>query len=133
MMLSSKLALAGSLLATAVASTQNITISDLSTGASCACTQLASNYGSLVLTSNSTDYTAEATDYWDVRADLLPGCIFMPTEADQVADAVLIFTSCGAQFAIRGGGHMNVNTILPVTLMRKFLLTDDTVSWLQQH
>ena len=131
-MLSSKLSLAVSLLATAVTSARNITIADLSTGASCACTQLASNYGSLVLTSNSTDYTAEATDYWDIRADLLPGCIFMPTEADQVADAVSIFTSCGAQFAIRGGGHMNVNTTLPV-IMRKFLLTDDTVSWFQQY
>ena len=128
MMLSSKLSLAGSLLAAAIASAQNITVADLSTGASCACSQLASNYGSLVLTSNSTDYTAEATDYWDVRANLLPGCIFMPIDAGQVADAVSIFASCGTQFAIRGGGHMNVSTILPV-IMRKFLLTD-TVSWL---
>ena len=107
-MLTSKLSLAGSLLATVVVSAQNLTVADLATGANCACTKLASTYGSLVLTSNSTNYTAESIAYWDVRADLLPGCIFLPTGADQVADAVSIFTSCGAQFAVRGGGHMNV-------------------------
>jgi hypothetical protein len=119
-MLSLKLSLAGSLLAAVATSAQNITIADLSTGAKCACTQLASNYGSLVLTSNSTTYTEEVTDYWDVRADLLPRCVFMPTQADQVADAVLAFISCGAQFAIRGGGHMNVHNILPVDIIRSF-------------
>ena len=118
----SKLSLAGSLLAAVVASAQNVTIANLTTGASCACSQLASNYGSLVITSNSANYTAEATDYWDIRADLLPGCIFMPLDADQVADAVSTFTSCGAQFAIRGGGHMNVcTTSYPWLLMSNFL------------
>jgi hypothetical protein len=104
----SKLSLVGGLLAAALSSAQNITVADLTTGANCACTRLASSYGSQLITSNSSSYTAEATDYWDVRADLLPGCIFMPTDADQVADAVSTFTSCGTQFAIRGGGHMNV-------------------------
>ena len=120
MMLSSKLFLTGSLLAAVIVSAQNLTIASLSAGASCACTQLASNYGSLVLFSNSTNYTAEAMNYWDVRADLLPGCIFMPSEADQVADAVSTFTSCGAQFAIRGGGHMNVHD-LPADLNEELL------------
>jgi hypothetical protein len=104
----SKLSLAGCLLAAAVTSAQNLTIANLTAGANCACTQLASTYGGQVLTSNSTNYTAEATDYWDIRADLLPGCIFSPANADEVAAAVSTFISCGAQFAIRGGGHMNV-------------------------
>jgi hypothetical protein len=107
----SKLALAGGLLVAAVTSAQSITIANLATGADCACTRLANTYGDLVLTSSSTNYTAEATDYWDVRADLLPGCIFSPSNADEVADAVNVFTLCGAQFAIRGGGHMNVRAI----------------------
>jgi hypothetical protein len=89
-------------------SSQNITIADLSSGASCACAHLTSKYGNLVLAPNSTQYTAEATDFWDVRSDLLPRCIFLPAKADQVAEAVSTFVSCGAQFAIRGGGHMNV-------------------------
>jgi hypothetical protein len=118
----SKLSLASSLLAAAVVSAQNVAVADLTTSTCCACTQLASNYGSLVITSNSANYTAEATDYWDIRADLLPGCIFMPSDADQVADAVSTLTSCGAQFAIRGGGHMNVcTTSYPWVLMRNFL------------
>ncbi|RDW85983.1 hypothetical protein BP5796_04308 [Coleophoma crateriformis] len=115
-MLFSKSSLSGSLLAAAVANAQNVTSSnttstipsvDLLTGANCACTQLAAQYGSLVLTSNSTNYTAETINYWDTRADLLPSCIFMPTDADQISTAVNTFTSCGTQFAIRGGGHMS--------------------------
>ena len=94
-------------------SSQNISIADLNSGASCACTHLTSKYGSLVIAPNSTQYTAEATDFWDVRSDLLPLCIFMPAKADQVAEAVSIFVSCGAQFAIRGGGHMNVGNAGP--------------------
>jgi hypothetical protein len=85
-----------------------IPVVSLSEGAGCACSQLATEYGTSVLYSDSTNYTVEAIDYWDVRADLLPACIFLPTEADQVASAVSIIGSCGAQFAIRGGGHMNV-------------------------
>ena len=94
--------------------TPAITIANLNDGASCACNQLAAKYGSLVLTSSSTNYTAEVTDYWDVRASLLPKCVFMPADADEVAHAVSVFTSCGSQFAIRGGGHMNVCNILSI-------------------
>lgn len=107
----SKFSFASSLLAAALASAQNISTGDLLTGACCACTQLAATYGDLLITSDSSDYTAEATAYWDLRADLLPQCIFMPTDATQVAAAVSTFTSCGAQFAIRGGGHMNVSLV----------------------
>lgn len=112
-------------------SAQNLTITNLTTGANCACTQLASTYGDLVILPNSTNYTAEATDYWDIRADLLPGCIFMPSDASQVADAVSTFVSCGAQFAIRGGGHMNFpgsNNINEGVLLALNNLTDLTIA-----
>ncbi|KAI0466806.1 FAD binding domain protein [Xylaria cf. heliscus] len=79
----------------------------LAEGASCACSQLTAQYGSGVLGVNSTDYTTEATRYWDIRADLSPSCIFLPGNAQEVANAVGIISSCGAQFAVRGGGHMN--------------------------
>ncbi|RDW94972.1 hypothetical protein BP5796_00735 [Coleophoma crateriformis] len=112
-MQSFKASLAGCLMAAAtVCASSVVTVAELSTGATCACTQLASTYGSLLLTSNSTTYTAESIDYWDVRADLLPGCIFKPTTANQVADAVSTLVSCGAQFAVRGGGHMNVSNMI---------------------
>ncbi|KAH8669057.1 hypothetical protein BX600DRAFT_435563 [Xylariales sp. PMI_506] len=105
-MASKILLVSGVLMAAGVCGTQ-IPVASLADGASCACTQLAAQYPSIVLTSNSTNYTTEITDFWDVRSDLEPACVFLPTEADQVADAVSTFTSCGAQFAIRGGGHMN--------------------------
>ncbi|KAH8805327.1 putative FAD-binding oxidoreductase [Xylogone sp. PMI_703] len=125
-----KLSFAGWLLATST-SAQNITIANLNDGARCACAELASKYGGLLLSANSTAYMAEATDYWDLRADLLPRCIFTPTAADQVASAVSIFTSCGAQFAVRGGGHMNVpgsNNIDGGVLLALNNLTDITLA-----
>jgi hypothetical protein len=105
----SKFILRSSLSVATLACAQQLPIVSLSVGASCACTQLSAQYGGLVLYSNSTNYTTEVTDYWDVRADLLPECVFLPTNADQVANAVSLLASCGSQFAIRGGGHMNVN------------------------
>ncbi|TVY73440.1 putative FAD-linked oxidoreductase, partial [Lachnellula suecica] len=101
----SSLLFAGGLLVASLSFAQKVTVADLATGADCACTQLAAKYE--ILTSNSTNYTAEATNQWDIKSNLLPGCIYLPTNADEVADAVSIFVSCGAQFAIRGGGHMN--------------------------
>lgn len=81
---------------------------NLTTAAAAACEALSTSYSSQVLFPNSTNYTAQATDYWDVRADLTPACIFLPTTADQVADAVKTLGAANAQFAVRGGGHMNV-------------------------
>ncbi|KAJ9143018.1 FAD-binding domain-containing protein [Pleurostoma richardsiae] len=80
---------------------------NLTSGANCACTRLSAQYNASVLFETSANYTAETTAYWDVRSDLEPLCIFLPEDADQVAEAVRIFSSCGTQFAVRGGGHMN--------------------------
>jgi hypothetical protein len=75
----------------------------------CACSQLQSLYPSALLTPESANYTAEATNFWDIRSNLSPACIFLPSIADQVEKAVRIFNKCNAPFAIRGGGHMNVS------------------------
>ncbi|KUJ16972.1 FAD-binding domain-containing protein [Mollisia scopiformis] len=109
----SKLALV--LAAATFASAQNITVANLTTGANCACTELAATYGDLVITSNASTYTAEATDYWDIRADLLPGCIFMPTDADQVAVKILT----PPQFPgsnINGGVLLALNNMTTITI-----------------
>jgi hypothetical protein len=95
----------------AVASADGVPSVSLETGAACACTKLSAKYGNEILTSNSTNYTEEATAYWDIRSDLSPKCIFLPKDADEVADAIATVYSCGAQFAIRGGGHMNVGRL----------------------
>jgi hypothetical protein len=91
-------------LATLVAAKWNISV----TGTSCACAQLESCYPDKLVLPSSANYTVEATSYWDIRSDLHPSCIFLPTTADEVANAVKILTHCDAHFAVRGGGHMNV-------------------------
>lgn len=98
-------------LATAVSNSSSIGLpADISStkGASCACKRL-SHTSKDVIFPNNANYTTQAADkYWDVRADLSPACIFLPSSADEVSKAISIFGSCNAQFAVRGGGHMNV-------------------------
>ncbi|KAH6990268.1 FAD binding domain protein [Ilyonectria destructans] len=113
------------------ASADQLPTVSLSTGASCACSKLSAEYGNSVLASNSANYTTEATAVWDIRSYLSPKCIFLPKDADQVADALSIFSSCGSQFAVRGGGHMNfpgANNIDGGVLMALSELADITVA-----
>lgn len=77
-------------------------------GTTCACQQLEARYGNSVLYPTSSNYTEEVTNYWDVRSDLSPTCIFLPSDASGVVDAVSVFSQCSTEFAVRGGGHMNV-------------------------
>lgn len=112
--------LALSLAATATAS-QTPMVS-LEAGAACACTKLASQFPpSSVLFSNSTGYTDETLAYWDRRAVLDPRCIFLPASAEQVATGMDMISSCGAQFAVRAGGHMNVSHLHSLTRLNEHL------------
>ncbi|KAF4962772.1 hypothetical protein FSARC_9176 [Fusarium sarcochroum] len=79
-----------------------------STGSSEACSQLASSFTSQdVLFPNSSHYDAERKNFWDQRSAAFPACIVFPNSANQVAEAIEILHSTKAEFAIRGGGHMN--------------------------
>ncbi|GKZ78877.1 hypothetical protein AnigIFM56816_002707 [Aspergillus niger] len=116
-------------------STTTISTVDLETGAKCACTKLAGLYSNLVLYPESANYTSQATSYWDIRADLDPACIFLPTSAEQVADAVGLFATCGTQFAVRGGGHMNYpgsnningGVLLAFDNMKQYRVNNETI------
>jgi FAD/FMN-containing dehydrogenase len=82
---------------------------ELTKGAVCACSKLSRAYSGII-SPNGANYTAQAADaYWDVRANLSPACIFLPSTADEISKALDIFQTCDAQFAVRGGGHMNVS------------------------
>lgn len=75
----------------------------------CACKALLQSFGDNVILPGQANYTYQTVDYfWDIRADLSPACVFVPQTANAVAGALKIFNSCNAQFAVRGGGHMNV-------------------------
>ncbi|KAM0325420.1 hypothetical protein ACHAQA_007406 [Verticillium albo-atrum] len=77
-------------------------------GVKCACNQLETAYPDALLRPNSTDYDTQRINVWDKRSNLAPVCIFLPKTTESAADGIGIFNTCGAQFAIRGGGHMNV-------------------------
>lgn len=94
---------------TGTSATTSLGSFNITRGAACACHKLSHTSGGVILP-NSANYTAQAADsYWDIRADLSPTCIFLPATADEVAHALEVFVSCDAQFAVRGGGHMNVS------------------------
>ncbi|KAI0147047.1 hypothetical protein GGR57DRAFT_477713 [Xylariaceae sp. FL1272] len=96
-------------LAAAMSNVVSVPSVPLSQGAACACFQLSAQFApNAVLFKNSSAYHVEAVNYYDLRADLLPACIVLPSDADQVATAVSTMSSCGAQFAIRAVGHCNV-------------------------
>jgi hypothetical protein len=79
-------------------------------GASCACAKLSRSIPGSVILPGSTNYTTQTVDnYWDIRADLSPACVLVPSSASEVSQALKIITSCDSQFAVRGGGHMNVS------------------------
>ncbi|KAJ5536570.1 hypothetical protein N7513_009756 [Penicillium frequentans] len=132
-------ALASASLSAAVSVGSSIT-TDLGTftltkGAACACAKLSRSFVG-VISPNGANYTLQAADrYWDVRADLSPACIFLPSTPKQVAEAVSIFESCNAQFAIRGGGHMNYpgsnnidgGVLMPLEKLNKVKVNADTV------
>lgn len=86
-------------------------------GSTCACTILNGLFRGKVLFPGSAAYTAEATHYWDLRADLSPKCVFVPATASDVAKGVVALNVCQSQFAIRAGGHMPVGFPAPLFSM----------------
>ncbi|KAL4861792.1 hypothetical protein BDV12DRAFT_59347 [Aspergillus spectabilis] len=100
--------IATAMLASATSSTATIDPS-AAKHVACACLRLSHSFPKRIIYPGSENYTTQATDaYWDKRAALSPACIVVPNTADEVATAVDVISSCNAQFAIRGGGHMNV-------------------------
>ncbi|KAF7895725.1 uncharacterized protein EAF01_009687 [Botrytis porri] len=73
----------------------------------CACSQLSTTYPEHLYFPSTSNYTHYNLEAWDIRTNADPACIFSPIDADQAAAGVGIITTCDAQFAIRGGGHMN--------------------------
>ncbi|KAL5358520.1 hypothetical protein BJX96DRAFT_182956 [Aspergillus floccosus] len=72
-----------------------------------ACSALFAAYPTQILFPNSTNYLSETREFWDIRSNLHPLCIFFPQTGDDVAEAMRTVHASDAQFAVRGGGHMN--------------------------
>lgn len=61
-----------------------------------------------VLFPGSTAYQAEDTQFYDLREDLSPKCIFVPANTNDVVKGVVALEVCKSEFAIRGASHMPV-------------------------
>ncbi|KAK7754346.1 hypothetical protein SLS62_003639 [Diatrype stigma] len=94
------------LLAAAAKATQ-VTNNTFASRVNCACTELSQKLPDSVLVPTSANFTTETKHFWDIRSAVSPACMFFPTSADEVSEGVATLTSCNAEFAIRGGGHMN--------------------------
>ncbi|KAF2219594.1 FAD binding domain-containing protein [Elsinoe ampelina] len=103
-------------------------------GPLCACSQLSALNASNYVAKDSTDYQTENLKVWDKRSNQSPACIYLPTTADDAAEAVSILNSCNAVFALRGGGHMNYpgsnnidgGVLLSLNRMDELQLSNDT-------
>lgn len=80
------------------------------TGPSCACGQLQAVNPANYLNPTCAGFEKENLRVWDKRSNQMPACIFLPSTAKEATAAIGILNTCNAQFAMRGGGHMNVST-----------------------
>ena len=83
-------------------------------GSTCACGMLNTLFRGKVHFPGSSNYTAEATHYWDLKESLSPKCVFVPANSHDVAKGVVTLNVCKSQFAVRGGGHMPVSVLYPL-------------------
>ena len=76
------------------------------------CLALAKEFsgGNGIFYQNSDVYSYENSprEFWSNTEILKPTCIFRPTSAEQIGDAVKMLRKANVQFAVRGGGHMGV-------------------------
>lgn len=76
--------------------------------AQAACLELQTRYPAATHFSNTSAYTADNTDFWSQASALEPACIFAPSLAEELGEAVKILTALRSPFAMRGGGHMPI-------------------------
>lgn len=53
-------------------------------------------------------YEFESQDFWSNNEILEPACVFRPTSAKHVAEAVKLMSTSRTSFGLRGGGHMAI-------------------------
>jgi FAD/FMN-containing dehydrogenase len=76
--------------------------------AQAACLELQTRYPDATHFSNTASYAADNTDFWSQASTLGPACIFAPSLAGELGEAVKVLTGLHSPFAMRGGGHMPI-------------------------
>lgn len=72
------------------------------------CDTLSENVPNTIFYRGDDVYEYEAAQFWSLNEIMDPECVFRPTSADEVAQAVQIMQDTETQFAVRGGGHMAI-------------------------
>jgi FAD/FMN-containing dehydrogenase len=76
--------------------------------AQAACLELQARQPAATHFSNTSSYKTDNTDFWSQASALGPACIFAPSIAEDLGEAVKILTALRSPFAMRGGGHMPI-------------------------
>lgn len=80
--------------------------SSLGASANQCCSLLESQHPDHVFLPGTPSYMEEASEsYWSTTARLKPSCVFTPSSAELVSQAVKLFEQKNCTFAIRSGGH----------------------------
>ncbi len=76
------------------------------------CLALAKEFdGENAVFSKGTDvynYENSPREFWSNTEILSPSCVFRPTSAEQIGQAVTVLKRANVKFAVRGGGHMGI-------------------------
>jgi hypothetical protein len=97
-------AIAPLLLSTAAAVTVTVGKQSSSNG----CDALSKSVPNTIFYRGDDVYKYENTQFWSNNELMDPECVFRPSSADEVAQAVQIMQDTNTQFAVRGGGHMAI-------------------------
>lgn len=54
------------------------------------------------------NYENSPLEFWSITEILSPSCVFRPTCAEQIGQAVMVLKRANVKFAVRGGGHMGI-------------------------
>jgi len=72
------------------------------------CDALSENVPNTIFYRGDDVYEYESKKFWSNNEIMDPECVFRPSSADEVAQAVQIMQDTNTQFAVRGGGHMAI-------------------------
>ncbi|EKD17403.1 uncharacterized protein L3040_002902 [Drepanopeziza brunnea f. sp. 'multigermtubi'] len=75
----------------------------------------------------------ETTTYWSARQDLTPGCVVLPTCAEDVAKALVLVTNMSTPFTVKSGGHSGFDAassiqggvLISLEMMNSIEIADD--------
>ncbi|KAL4966108.1 FAD-binding oxidoreductase [Aspergillus stella-maris] len=72
------------------------------------CAKLKAQIGASTFFPGEDVYDDESQEFWSNTEIMDPGCVFRPSSAQELGDAIKLLRAENAHFAVRGGGHMGI-------------------------